>query len=89
MTDRAGCVSGSRGFGARIINGVRYDVYKIYVAKQISSFDQDEQDKLTKENTEMMESDRRLLKREGYKTRVFHKDCNTIHVLYYGDDGKS
>ena len=82
MVECAGCVSGSRGFGVRNFNGIKYDVYKVYVAKQTNSFDQEKQDKLNAENTTLMECDRSRLKDAGYKTRVLHEDCGTIHVLY-------
>ena len=82
MVECAGCVSGSRGFGARKFKSIRYDVYNVYVAKQTNSFSQGEQDKLNAENTALMECDRSRLKDAGYKTRVLHEDCGTIHVLY-------
>jgi hypothetical protein len=83
MTERAGCVSGHRGYGSRKFGGVTYKVYNIYVAKQTSGFSREEQDGFNSENTALMECDRLRLRNEGYKTRVLHEDGGQIHILYY------
>jgi hypothetical protein len=82
MPERAGCTSGKRGYGSRKFNGVIYNVFKVYVAKQTNHFSCEEQDKLNYENKALMEYDRWCLKREGYKTRVLHEDLGQVHILY-------
>ena len=82
MVERAGCVTGSRGYGPRKFKGVQYDVYKVYVAAQASAISQEAQDKLNAENLALMEHDRLILIEGGYQTKVRHLDCGQVHVLY-------
>lgn len=82
MVDRAGCISGARGYGSRKFNGIKYDVYKVYIAKQTSGFSSEKQDIFNAENKALMEQDRLRLNNEGHKTKVRHEDCGQIYILY-------
>ena len=82
MTERAGCISGARGFGARKFKGVVYGVYGVYLSEQPSGFDRDAQDLLIAENTALMEQDKKDLKAAGRKTRTITQQCGQLHILY-------
>ena len=83
MVERAGCVTGARGRGKRKFNGVVYNIYKIYVARQTDYIDQEKQEKLNIENKALMEQDRQRLKNEGYKTKVLRENAGQTEILYY------
>lgn len=82
MVERAGCVSGARGYGTRKFKGVVYDVHKVYVARQGRSFNHDEQEQYCLENESLMEEDRERLNQAGFRTRVARHDCGQTLVLY-------
>ena len=82
MVERAGCVTGPRGFGSRKFKGVMYDPHKVYVCSQPGCFDHEKQDILIAENIARMNLDRERLIAEGNITKVVQKDCGQIQILY-------
>jgi hypothetical protein len=82
MSDRGGCVTGTRGDGSRKFDGVQYNVWKVYVAEQTCGFSHERQAILTEKNRAQMQADRDRLKKDGFKTRLLRAECDQIYVLY-------